>query len=54
MYIGRRKFLSQVQKSYKKEFHYDMHKQVGGVFPCSPCSFGAFEIAIIGNGYDFV
>ena len=26
MYIGRRKFLSQVRKSYKKEFHYDMHK----------------------------
>ena len=54
MYIGRRKFLSQVRKSYKKEFHYDMHKKLGGVFPCSPCSFGAFELAIIGNGYDFV
>ena len=25
-----------------------------GVFPCSPCSFGAFELAVIGNGYDFV
>ena len=27
---------------------------MGGVFPCSPCSFGAFELAFIGNGYDFV
>ena len=26
MYIGRRRFLSQVQKIYKKEFHYGMHK----------------------------
>ena len=24
---------------------------MGGVLSCSPCSFGAFELAIIGNGY---
>ena len=26
MHIGRGRFLSQVRKSYKKEFHYGMHK----------------------------
>ena len=26
MYISRRRSLSQVRKSYKKEFHYGMHK----------------------------
>ena len=26
MYIGRRRFLLQVRKSYTKEFHYGMHK----------------------------
>ena len=54
MYIGRRRFLSQVQELQKRISLWYAQISGWGYFHVLLALFGAFELAIIGNGYDFV